>query len=383
MLGHGGPTRSHRLHSHGQVGAVLVAPFVTVCVFAETCVVLVCEVGCSRLSSCCVSVTPSARTGSVAPRRFGRTVSDIAGLIGPRAAFVYDACGGTPLPPPGPHSHTGSPTLQSITDTLLRIGAADALGWSPLNVSALMGAGVDIVRILTSAAATVPEEDGGAFTADSFDREYRCVGRPVVVRGALPLGGAIRKLVSKSALVSRYGDDAVVPASAPYARLYGVATPKSTLREYVRAHMAGSSASPTSPPPAYVFDSRFLHVHPEVLETAAFPSYTEAEYGYHTLRQFALGPAMSGAPPHFHPSAWNGVLAGAKLWWLFPPELATFEGDVPVWEWWRAHADADGHIPGAIVAVQGPGDAVYVPSDWGHAVLNLADTVAVAVEAFG
>jgi len=43
---------------------------------------------------------------------------------------------------------------------------------------------------------------------------------------------------------------------------------------------------------------------------------------------FALGPAYSGSPMHFHASSWNTLVYGAKLWWLLPPEQAVFSRQV-------------------------------------------------------
>ena len=42
-------------------------------------------------------------------------------------------------------------------------------------------------------------------------------------------------------------------------------------------------------------------------------------------------------------------------------------------------AAGGGGIP-HLALLQGPGDLVYVPETWGHAVLNLADAIAVAIE---
>ena len=114
----------------------------------------------------------------------------------------------------------------------------------------------------------------------------------------------------------------------------------------------------------------------------------------HHLRQFILGPPLSGSMPHFHGGAVNRLLFGLKLWVLFPPSRAEFG---------RAHAhvwfarvypakyggmaagggsgdDDDGGGSGHLLFLQGPGDVVYVPPHWGHAVINLADSAAVALE---
>jgi hypothetical protein len=138
--------------------------------------------------------------------------------------------------------------------------------------------------------------------------------------------------------------------------------------------------------------------------------------------------------PHFHGPAVNVLLVGLKLWFLFPPSEAGFS-DLHVRRWYETsyhnnataggtqacsaterpqsvqwlldkiaeHTSVDvdavggSRTPqaGSVVEVdtdrlastvphllflQEPGDLVYVPSHWGHAVLNLADTVALAYE---
>ena len=40
--------------------------------------------------------------------------------------------------------------------------------------------------------------------------------------------------------------------------------------------------------------------------------------------QFYLGPAGSGAQPHWHGSAWNWLVHGRKQWELWPPSEATY-----------------------------------------------------------
>lgn len=41
-------------------------------------------------------------------------------------------------------------------------------------------------------------------------------------------------------------------------------------------------------------------------------------------QQFYLGPALSGAQPHFHPTAYNSLVYGAKQWLLWAPQHAFF-----------------------------------------------------------
>lgn len=87
---------------------------------------------------------------------------------------------------------------------------------------------------------------------------------------------------------------------------------------------------------------------------------------------------------HFHIDALNIAIVGRKRWFLYPPPQR-FWSTKPTAAWIfedylvsaTAAAKAD---PPPIEVVQEPGDIIFVPTDWGHAVVNLEDSVAVAFE---
>jgi len=106
------------------------------------------------------------------------------------------------------------------------------------------------------------------------------------------------------------------------------------------------------------------------------------------LSQFALGPALSGAQPHFHGNAVNTLLFGMRLWVLFAPHCACFEDRTAI-EFFLEIAQGGGGLGSgcptcaegeAFWGLQRSGEVLYVPEFWGHATLNLADTVGVAHE---
>ena len=128
---------------------------------------------------------------------------------------------------------------------------------------------------------------------------------------------------------------------------------------------------------------------------------------YHPrLRQFILGPVLSGAHFHFHGSAWNGLVFGLKLWVLVPPHAAfcaalhplqwivEFTNDFNAFGSRRdstssTSSGGSGNTTGTtgttgntlpLLVLQRPGEIVFVPEGWGHAVLNLADSIGVATE---
>ena len=90
----------------------------------------------------------------------------------------------------------------------------------------------------------------------------------------------------------------------------------------------------------------------------------------------------SGAPTHFHGDAWNAVAHGRKLWLLSPPAHARYSA-TPILPYLEARAEwvlENKNTEHPYHCVQEAGDVLYVPADWGHAVLNLRPTIGVAVE---
>ena len=128
-----------------------------------------------------------------------------------------------------------------------------------------------------------------------------------------------------------------------------------------------------------------------------------------------MGSKRTGSYPHVDPrstSAWNWLLHGNKRWCLFPPtvdprdigvvvvssgaaegegeeekEKDGGEGGGGVAEevaangaafWWATHyprlrAAGVGAALGMVECLQAPGEVIYVPQGWWHAVLNVSD----------
>ena len=181
-------------------------------------------------------------------------------------------------------------------------------------------------------------------------------------------------------------------AATPYADIYGGTRTQVPLRQFMAESMSPGVSSPVcpvvdphAPPTDYLFDSRALVANPTLLTGLEFPPYVPQRQ---TMRQLAVGRAFTGSPPHFHPPAWNAAVAGSrKLWVLWPPGSSFFSVNVTAWQWCQRALDGllEAVVAGegeAAVVVQHPGDLVYVPEFWGHAVLNLGDVVSVAFESF-
>ena len=111
--------------------------------------------------------------------------------------------------------------------------------------------------------------------------------------------------------------------------------------------------------------------------------------------QFYLGPALSGAPFHHHGPAFNMLLHGVKLWTITPPGRDLYSSMHPL-EWSIAGGTAGVDFPynettsqphqdslyddGPCEIDQRTGDVVFIPRHWSHQVINLAESVGVAIE---
>ena len=107
------------------------------------------------------------------------------------------------------------------------------------------------------------------------------------------------------------------------------------------------------------------------------------------VRKTCQGPAYSGSPLHRHERAVNVLVHGLKRWFLFPPGIINCDSDEQVYDWFcsmdfKAGATPLGERPykgvRPIEFIQRPGDVVFIPSQSGHAVINLRESIGVAVE---
>jgi hypothetical protein len=197
-------------------------------------------------------------------------------------------------------------------------------------------------------------------------------------------------------LVDRYGEMKVDVSDIPYARKFGgLEAAHMSLGEYVskvRQHRIDGGTHPW-----YVFKGHKIPdasegkdslVPLELLPTppgivTAFERIgrehfvkkdnEEEEKRSHSFinAQFAVGGEGTGAPVHYHYTAWSALVYGAKKWVIYPPAhqimsnkqiLDYFETDKMTFEnrGIRAHT-----------CVQTAGDVMIIPENWGHGVLNL------------
>lgn len=96
----------------------------------------------------------------------------------------------------------------------------------------------------------------------------------------------------------------------------------------------------------------------------------------------AIGGERSGSRLHVdprHTGAWNALLCGAKRWALLQPSAgAPPSPALPVGVWFAAELASAAAGGGLLETMQAPGETLWVPHAWAHAVYNLGElTVAV------
>lgn len=169
-------------------------------------------------------------------------------------------------------------------------------------------------------------------------------------------------------------------------------------------HFLKYQALQTDDSPLYIFDSSFddrKETQP-LLADYRVPSYFPedlfelvGESRRPPYRWFLIGPKRSGTTLHIDPlgsSAWNTLLVGRKRWVLFPPDVPKSlvsgkkhvkrdEDDEAVNYFMdllpRLKAASSRETLRCVEFMQEPGETVFIPGGWWHAVLNVEDSVAV------
>ena len=95
---------------------------------------------------------------------------------------------------------------------------------------------------------------------------------------------------------------------------------------------------------------------------------------------FGLAGPGSGVPFHIHGAGYSEPLVGRKRWLLYPPaQRPAFDPDESTLAWVRRRLSggAQQQLPPAppLECTIGPGEALYFPSRWWHATLNVDEAV--------
>jgi len=108
---------------------------------------------------------------------------------------------------------------------------------------------------------------------------------------------------------------------------------------------------------------------------------------------FYSGPSNTGALPHSHTTAFNFMIFGKKKWIFFDTITSqgknlqqyyykTYPRDIQYNDWYKLEYNKLKETVPIIECIQEANDVIFIPNNYNHCVLNLEDTMGIAVELF-
>jgi len=237
--------------------------------------------------------------------------------------------------------------------------------------------------------------DTQTLTKDEFMGQYVYEGRPVILTGMTsdwPAHVNWKIEALKKTHGSRFVNVVVRSGLATYHRIEGEPAEfmkrhyvSMTIKEFVESSMHDrrrNSTEMSADPPYFLMPAEEMgdisaDYHSSHLFDPPEFMWPTANRTKKTL--FSLGPPNAGAYFHAHSAAWNAVIHGSKRWFLFPPPASNYgpkHGSMV--DWVQSVYPTLTQRP--VECVQKAGEILFIPTGWFHGVLNLEDTVAVAVE---
>ncbi len=232
----------------------------------------------------------------------------------------------------------------------------------------------------------LPEEYFDSETKDEFFRRYFDKRRPVLIkRGAKEW--PLMKKWSKQYIVSIAGNEVctVVSDSRPAS-----SQQQETLKRYFKEHRNKSTLT------LQKYDREYA---PKYLEDVPIPS---PFFSNETIHRFFFYHSIenAGTLPHRHGDAFNILVSGKKKWVFYDASpLHSKKGFDKMNEFHQSYppgshacdwfANEVNKLASALrrtqvyQCIQEPGDIVYIPRDYAHAVLNLDEVLGVVFECKG
>lgn len=216
--------------------------------------------------------------------------------------------------------------------------------------------------------------------------DYIVLQKPVLIRNATNsnIAKKLFQFWQRNKIVKEYGHLMFNEMNYPLAE-FSSNSNQTSLKQFLELmskinedQSTVSDISQIQPPPSILqtvsMDAPFLtHFHvPSVLDQ----SLTEM---IPTKVQFRVGPAFSGISPRFHQSFWDVLIFGRRKWFLYPPKYAFYSRD-HIWNWWNQQYRNKPNVDTVWECVQYPGDLLLLPDMWGHAALNLKESIGVSME---
>lgn len=215
-------------------------------------------------------------------------------------------------------------------------------------------------------------------SASEFEQQYVNQQRPVMIsseafEGVWPALDRWKRNI----FAAVYGDIPMDVGKLPYERKVRVNMPAKSMRLSEFIHKITNRQISDERSPEYIFDrsDQALRILHDVGKLRFFNDSRNELVSF----QFYLGPARSGANDHFHGHAFNALIYGSKRWFLSPTPFASYS-TLSAWDWYNQQYPKLKETHHITECMQRPGDVIYVPSTFGHAVLNTATSIGFSSE---
>ena len=220
-------------------------------------------------------------------------------------------------------------------------------------------------------------------TLKEFRRDYLYPGRPVVISGAIDHWTA-RSTWTFNHFRTRYGDTSITVYRLDGERYRPEGTETMPLASFIDA----AEKKDFDKYPRYVRDDwRLFITHKELLDDYEVPEYFFDWFGFLppfmrlVYPRIFIGPKGALTPLHsdiWGTHAWLAQLVGRKRWILFSPEQKEWLYDYRV----QPRRPDFGKFPlfsntHPVECTIGPGDVIFVPSEWAHEVQSLDASISI------
>ena len=214
-------------------------------------------------------------------------------------------------------------------------------------------------------------------TADEFEARFK-EKQPVIVVTGMPYNQRLREAVERDSLLAEYGDMIVSLGTAEsYTGRTSLQVP---FRRYINEMITQpQTLESLGNETYYLFGSAQGKRFPELLKAYRLPPFDAAvQEGQYSTLSFGLAGKNSGVPFHGHGPGWSEVLHGRKRWFLYPrddartpSEIVHFDPDASQLQWLSSVYPTLQPSDRPIQCTIKPGEILYFPTWWVHAVLNL------------
>lgn len=200
--------------------------------------------------------------------------------------------------------------------------------------------------------------------------------KPFMIKNGVGDLWEARKTWTPDYLIQRYGQHRVSVGVLPYPHMDGGDKQIIPMSEFVKSMFNDEVQRPL-----YIFDNEiFYNMEAKMYETDFQKRIPHFESLPTTGIQLIMGGMRTGAPFHFHRSAFNSALFGRKRWLLLPPG-AQYWARARAVDWFDRYRA--GEVPADPLiqeCVQHAGDILFVPGGYAHTTISAEDTACVAIE---